>query len=68
MTETFTVSLAREGSWVIAQCLEVDVASQGRDEEEALANLRDALELHFEAPTATLIPDMRKLEVKVGAT
>ncbi len=47
MTETFTASLVRESPWVIAQCLEVDIASQGRDEEEALANLREALELHY---------------------
>lgn len=36
-----------------AQCLEIDLASQGETEEEALANLREALELHFEPPVAT---------------
>jgi len=35
----------------VAQCLEVDVASQGETEEEALANLKEALELFFESPT-----------------
>jgi predicted RNase H-like HicB family nuclease len=30
--------------------LELDVASQGETEEEALANLKEALELHFEPP------------------
>ena len=41
----FKASLWREDGWVIAQCLEVDVANQGRSEEEALAP-------HFEAPRA----------------
>ena len=31
----------------------VEVASQGRTRAEAIANLREALELHFEAPVAT---------------
>ena len=34
----------------MAQCLDVDVASQGETEEEALTNLREALELYFEPP------------------
>ena len=45
----FKASLWREGDWVVAQCLDVDVASQGIDEDDALANLNEALELHFEA-------------------
>ena len=28
-TQTFTASISREDDWFIAQCLEVDVASQG---------------------------------------
>jgi predicted RNase H-like HicB family nuclease len=38
--------------------LEVDVASQGETEEKALENLREALELHFEPPVATVKPVM----------
>ncbi len=53
MKRQFKASLWREDGWVIAQCLEVDVASQGRGEEEALANLQEALALHFEAPRAS---------------
>lgn len=49
-TKTFTASIWQEDNWFIAQCLEVDVASQGGSEEEALVNLREALELHFEPP------------------
>ncbi len=53
MKRQFKASLWREDDWVIAQCLEVDVASQGHSEEEALANLQEALALHFEAPQTT---------------
>ena len=53
MMRTFTASVWQEGEWYVAQALEVDVASQGESEEEALENLREALELHFEPPVAT---------------
>ncbi len=49
MKRRFTASIWREGDWFVAQCLEVDVASQGESEDEALGNLREALELHFAA-------------------
>ena len=48
----FAATVWREGHWYVAQCLELDVASQGESEEEVLANLREALELHFEPPRA----------------
>ena len=51
MTRRFTANLWREGDLWVAQCLEVDVASQGETQEEALANLKEALELFFEPPT-----------------
>ena len=43
-----SASVVKEGDWYVAQCLEVAVASQGKTEDEALENLREALELHFE--------------------
>ena len=59
MKKSFSASVWREGPWFVAQCLEVDVASQGETEEKALENLREALELHFEPPVATAKPVMR---------
>ena len=50
MKRVFTASMAREGGWYVVQCLEVDVASQGESEEDALANLKEALELQFKPP------------------
>jgi predicted RNase H-like HicB family nuclease len=42
------------------------VASQGETEEEALANLKEALELFFEPPTPSRIPHVRTVEVELG--
>jgi predicted RNase H-like HicB family nuclease len=67
MTQEFTATVWREGEWYIAQCREVEVASQGLTEEEALENLREALELHFEPPRATSLPSIRKLVVELDA-
>jgi predicted RNase H-like HicB family nuclease len=68
MTTTFTAVVTREDDLFVAQCLEVDIASQGATEQEALANLREALELYFEEPRDTVEPKVVKLEVEVGAT
>jgi predicted RNase H-like HicB family nuclease len=43
-----TAVMVRDGEWYVARCLEVEVASQGETIDEALANLREALELYFE--------------------
>jgi predicted RNase H-like HicB family nuclease len=67
MKRPFSATVWREGDWFVSQCLDVDIASQGSTEEEALANLREALELHFEPPVATRPPAVRRIEVEVGA-
>lgn len=38
----------KEGDYYVAQCLNVDVSSFGDTKDEALTNLREALELYFE--------------------
>jgi predicted RNase H-like HicB family nuclease len=66
---TLHAAVSRDGDWYVAQCLEVDVASQGETIEDALANLREALELYFEdepvpkTPQPTLAP----VEVRLPA-
>jgi predicted RNase H-like HicB family nuclease len=67
MKRTFTASIWQEGDWFVAQCLEVDIASQGVTEEEALANLQEAIELHFESPVASNLPTTRTIEVSIDA-
>ena len=44
----FMVSVIKEDDWYVASCLENHVVSQGKSREEALANLREALELYYE--------------------
>lgn len=67
MRHTFTATLTQEGDWVVAQCLEVNVASQGESEEEALANLREALEFAFEEPHALKTPVLHRFDIETDA-
>ena len=66
MKHQFTAVVSQEEEWYMAQCLEIDVASQGDSEETALANLQEALALHFDEPRATLLPSVQILEVEVS--
>ena len=43
-----SAAVHREGPWFVSWCPELDVASQGRTVEEALSNLREAVELYLE--------------------
>ena len=38
----------REDEFFVSQCLNVDVSSFGSTREEAVANLKEAVELHFQ--------------------
>jgi predicted RNase H-like HicB family nuclease len=44
---TLTAAVHQEEDWYVAQCLEVDVASQGLTIPEALNNLAEAVELYL---------------------
>jgi predicted RNase H-like HicB family nuclease len=44
----FTAAVTHEPPWYVARCLEVEVTSQGETIEQALENLREALQLYFE--------------------
>jgi len=54
MPRTLTAALHREEDWYIAQCLEVDVASQGHTIDEALAHLGHAVYRNREGRVAVL--------------
>jgi predicted RNase H-like HicB family nuclease len=47
-TRNLTAAVHQEDDWYVAQCLEVDVASQGQTIPEALHNLAEAVELYLE--------------------
>ena len=44
----FSVIIEKDGKWFSSLCPELEVASQGKTVEEALANLREAVELYLE--------------------
>lgn len=45
-------TLYREGSDFVAQCLDFDISSFGANEQEALLNLKEAIELYLENSNA----------------
>jgi predicted RNase H-like HicB family nuclease len=45
---TFTAVLHKENEMYVAECPEVGTVSQGKTVEEAVANLKEATELHLE--------------------
>lgn len=67
MKQKFSATVWQEDGLYVAQCLDLDVASQGETETEALANLKEALELHFEHPTATSVPKVKTIEIEISA-
>lgn len=48
MVYKVTVIVQTDDDWYVAKCLENSVASQGKTVEEAIANLKEALELYYE--------------------
>lgn len=42
------VYITKDEDWYVANSIETGVASQGKTIEEAIANLKEALELYFE--------------------
>lgn len=48
MDNTFRYVVFEQDGAFVAQCLDVDVASEGDSEVQALAALKEALELYFE--------------------
>jgi len=46
----------KEGKYFVAKCLEIEVASQGESKKEALANLKEAVELYLEDEKVSKLP------------
>jgi predicted RNase H-like HicB family nuclease len=73
MKQTLTAIIEREGNGYVALCPELDIASQGDSIEQARNNLREALELFFEAASQEEVKErlhgeiyVTQLEVAVG--
>ncbi|MFZ5486944.1 MAG: type II toxin-antitoxin system HicB family antitoxin [Pseudomonadota bacterium] len=65
MQKQLTAIIEREGEGYVSFCPELDIASQGETIEEARENLREALELFFEAASAEEIQQRMHEEVYV---
>lgn len=66
---TATVSRDDEG-WFVARCVQVEVTSQGRTVEAALANLVEALELYYQdepVPEIVEQPIVAPIEIRLSA-
>jgi len=44
----FNIIVQKDDAWYVAKCIDNSVASQGKTIEEALNNLKEALELYYE--------------------
>ena len=64
--EQLTAVIEREGTGFVSLCPELDIASQGATVEEARANLREAIELFFEAADPSEVD--RRLHSEVYVT
>lgn len=53
-TVTFSAVVWKDGKIQIAWCPELDIASHGKDIEQALKNLQEAVELYLEDEDATV--------------
>ncbi|AAM06790.1 type II toxin-antitoxin system HicB family antitoxin [Methanosarcina acetivorans] len=47
-TYRFSAVVQKEGKWYVSWCPELDIASQGETIEEAIENLKEAIELYLE--------------------
>lgn len=73
MSKRLTAIIQAEPPGFVALCPELDVASQGDTVEQALANLREAVELFYECASAEEIAAreggdvfVTQLEVSIG--
>ncbi len=50
----FTVVIRKEGNWYTAWAAEIDIVSQGKSIEEAMKNIKEAVELYMEDEDAKI--------------
>ena len=53
----------REDEFIVAQCLNVDISSFGATREEAVANLKEAVELYFEGESGNAYTPVSEIAV-----
>lgn len=58
MSFKYNVIIEKEEEWYVAKCIDNNVASQGKTIEEALKNLKEAIELYYEDEEPTKPKDI----------
>lgn len=58
MSIRYNVIIQKEENWYVAKCLDNNIASQGKTIEEALANLKEAIELYNETEEPIIPKDV----------
>ena len=53
----------QEGKYYVSQCLNVDVSSFGSTRKEAVANLKEAVELYFEGESGVAFTPVTEIAV-----
>lgn len=66
MNYKFTAIIQREENWYVAKCAENNVASQGKTLEEALDNLREAVELYYEGNEIPILMPIQSMPVFIS--
>jgi len=64
-TNTLTAVIQREGEGYVSFCPELDIASQGRNVEEATSNLQEAVELFLESASSSEIRTRMHTEIYI---
>jgi predicted RNase H-like HicB family nuclease len=65
MSVKVTVLVQKEENWYVAKCLENSIASQGKNIEEALSNLKEAIALYYENKSSLLSDGAKIIEPTV---
>ena len=55
--------MSQEEEFIVAQCLNVEVSSFGATREEAVANLKEAVELYFEGESGNAYTSVTEIAV-----
>ena len=59
MIKKLNALITKEGKWYVAQCVELEVVSQGKTAKEAEKNLKEAVELYIECFDPADIPETK---------
>ena len=52
MARDMTVTVVPDGDMLVSHCLDLDIASQGYNDEEAIANLKEAVAVFLEVASS----------------